>query len=447
MNANKALLALTSQNVANLSTPGYSRQRMALTNAAVAGLGVMTGNPEAIRNTIVAKSLLNTFGSKGFYDGQLDSLKLAEPAVNDLDGAGLSQSMSAFLDALGQVSASPSGKAERAQLVQAANGLSAQFKITAQGLDDAAQGSINQVKDTVQKINQKTTDIAALNAQIKGLVNTNQNANALIDQRDLLLAELSSLVQVQVINEPDGTVSIFAAGGRPLLEGYEASSLKVSGPDAAGNFDVVVKKPNGLEVEPLGDFGGKLGGIMAAYKDDILPAIQKLDEMAFTFATAFNAQHQAGVGIDGSTGLDFFEPIAGQQGAAFNLNVSEAIKTNPDAIAAASDIADIPGGNDNLLLLMKVQQDGGLLSDGASLVGAWQDITHAIGNAIATATVGSVTEEGTADQLIALQQAESGVSLDEEMINMTTAQKSLEAASTLIRTADEMFDTVLNLVR
>lgn len=446
LNASKAFLGLTSQNVANVGTPGYSRQRMDMYTSPVLGLGVIVDNPEAVRNAFTFKAILNTNGSKGQYDGQLAALNLIEPAVNELDGSGLQAALSKFLDALGQVSANPSGDPERIQLVQAANGLGAQFKITAQNLKDAADGTVNQVKGTVTQLNQKLQDIAKLNAQIEGLVSTNQNANVLIDQRDKILAEVSELVAVQVVHEGDGTVNIFTAGGRPLVEGLEASELQVTGPDPNGQFVVQVKKPNGLVVDPLAEYGGKLGGLIKAYDEEILPAKNRLDEMAFQFINAFNAQHQAGFGKDGSTGQNFFEPVLNQQGAAFNLKLSAGIAANPDAIAAASAAADLPGGNDNLLLLMQIQESP-VLADGSSITGAWQNVGQRIGAAINVAEIGSLTDAGTIEQLYSLQQAESGVSLDEEMINMTLAQKSLEAASAVIRTADEMYDTILSIVR
>lgn len=446
LNASKSLLGLTSQNVANVGTPGYSRQRMTLVNTQVLGLGVIAGNPEAVRNAFVFKSILNSNGSKGYFDGQLSSLKLAESTLNDLDGSGLGPSLSSFLDALSQVSANPSATAERVQLIQGANGLAAQFHITAQSLADAATGTVNEIKDSASKINTKLKDIAQLNSQIRGLTSTKQNANALIDQRDMLVGELAGLVKIQVINEPDGTMDIFAAGGRPLVEGLKASTLTVSGPDAIGDFNVQIVKPNGVVVDPLQEFGGRLGGLMKAFKEQILPAVNKLDEMAFQLANSFNAQHQVGFGNDGSTGLDFWNPIVSQQGAAFSINVSDNIKLNPDAIAAAATLNEIPGGNDNMLLLKQIQEKP-LLADGTSVTATWSSMAQGLGSAIFNANVGSLTEASTQDQLYGLQQAESGVSLDEEMINMTIAQKSLEAASAVIRAADDMFDTILSIVR
>lgn len=446
LNASKNLLGLTSQNVANVGTPGYSRQRMNLANAAVLGLGVVAGNPQAVRNAFTFKALLNASGSKGSYDGQLAALSMVEPVVNELDGVGLQAALNKFLESLGQVSANPSGDPERIQLIQASKGLAGQFKVAAQGLQDAASGAANQVKQTAEQVNQKLKDIAKLNAQIEGLTSTNQNANALIDQRDQLLSELSELVAVQVVHEGDGTVNIFTAGGRPLVEGLKASELVVSGPDGAGVISVQIKKPNGVLVDPLAPFGGKLGGLIGAYDQEILPAIAKLDEMAFQFMNAFNAQHQVGFGKDGTTGQLYWEPVVVQQGAAFNVKLAAGIEANPNAIAAAGAAADLPGANDNMLLLMAIQESP-LMADGSSVTGAWQNLGQRIGSAINTAKVGALTDGGTIDQLYALQQAESGVSLDEEMVNMMIAQKSLEAASAVIRTADDMFDTILSIVR
>jgi flagellar hook-associated protein 1 FlgK len=447
LNASKSLLALTSQNVANVGTIGYTRQRMNLYNAPVLGLGVVTGNPEAVRNSFVLRGLMSSFGSKGYADGQIAALKLAEPALNDVDGAGLSFAMSNFLDALGQVSANPSAAAERTQLVQAANGLASQFKLTAQSLADAASGTVNQIKDYASKVSTKTADIAELNAQIKGLIATGQNANSLIDKRDLIVAELSEIVGVQVIQESDSTVSVFTAGGRPLVEGLQASSIEVSDPAPDGTFTVKVVKANGQKLDPLQDFGGKLGGAISAYQNEIKPAVDTLDEMAFTFVNAFNTQHQAGFDLAGNAGGDFFNPIAAQQGAAFNISLSGAVADNPSLIAAAGAPGDVPGGNDNLLLLMQIQEQPGLMASGASITSAWSQTAQSLGSAIQNANVASITEGGTLQQLIALQQEESGVSLDEEMINMSIAQKSLEAASAVIRAADDMYDTILSLVR
>lgn len=446
--ASKSLLAMAGLNIANANSPYFARRVADLATALVPGTGVTAGSPFAVRAPFIAKALVSGFGEMGFQQGMLDGLTVVEEAFNDVDGFGLQSSLTLFEQALGTLAANPAGLPERAAVLGAAEQLAATFASIRSQLELGSEITVSQAQATADQVSGIAAQLADVNAKLQEVQGSPEAIAALVDMRDALLAELGGLVQVQMVSQPNGTVDVFTAGGRPLVTGTEASTLSVSaaGPPPDFQVELTIETPNGQSLAPLKPIGGKLGGLLAAQNETLGPALGTLDQMAFAFVNGFNAQHQAGFDLDGNPGGQFFAQLTSADGAAANLALSADVQGQPEAIAAALAPGNVPGGNGNLLALQQVADQPGALPTGESIRAAFENLTFDVAEAINGANLGLAVEQGSVTQLQNLLQSETGVSIDEELILMAQADQAFQAASTFIQQAQQMSDTLLSMV-
>jgi len=445
MSVAQTAAALVSRNIANAQTPGYAREVLPIATA-LGGLGVTSGPPTAMRAVLLEKALQAANGRVGYHEGQVPHLTLAEEAVNDLDGIGLGPSLEDFRTAIAALAANPSGETERRSLMTQARSLGAAFSSTRRQLDDAGDGVARDAVAVSNQVSNIATQIAMLDQRIRS-ARAGEEVNSYLSQRSALVSTLSGLVDVEVRTGPDGTLAVSTAGGRSLVEGGIANRMivEISGPPAR-SLAIRFERSDGTKLEAIAgsEFGGKLGGLLAAHEATIMPALQDLDALAFDFMNTFNAAHAAGFDVTGAPGGDFFTAPTSVEGAASHFELASGL--TPDGIAGALDPSLGPGDNSNLLLLADIAGDAGALSSGASVPATWRGISTSVSQALANATSGGEFELASKDQLENLLAAENGVSIDEEMFNLTQAQTALEASSKVIGAAQLMTDTVLSLV-
>lgn len=451
LNASKAMTQMASFNIANANTPGYARQVLGLSAQGMLGLGVGVMDPQSIRSPFMARALVSTYGNLGFHQGQLDGLASVVQITNDLNGSGIGPAMAAFQDALSVLASNPSGSAERQALVNAGEGLAQAFASAREQMSLAAKVSEGEAKAGAANIAKMSQEIADLNERIQGSPSSPET-NALINKRDEIVNAMSKLISVQVVAAEDNTVRLYTAGGRPLVTSEGASTIEISPtggpPDHA--LQATIASPDGQVWDLSGDLGGELGGLLEAHNTTIGPGLHQLDEMAWHFVTAFNDTHSAGFGTDGSTGNAFFadvgaDPAVDVAGAASRVAIADGILANLDLIAGSGQI-DGPGDNTNLLALADLIDADGVMPDGSSVTDTWTRYVAQVAGQVQAAQTGLSLEQASADQFVAAISSESGVSIDEELIRLTTANQAFQAAGTIIEQAQSMTTTLLSLV-
>jgi flagellar hook-associated protein 1 FlgK len=181
---------------------------------------------------------------------------------------------------------------------------------------------------------------------------------------------------------------------------------------------------------------GSLGGIRQARDTDVVALQTDLDQLAFDVRNSVNATHAAGFGLDGGTGRNLFAPPAGVTGAAAGFQLDPAMVGQPDRIAVAGSAAELPGGNSNALALAAIgSQSLAGLGDPAARMGAIAGKlgifqTSAQGNVELRANTLSMAETS--------RQQASGVSIEEEMADLTRYQRAFEASMRVLKVADEL---------
>ena len=303
-------------NIANVNTEGYSKQSVDLATRipqingyGFAGSGVQATGISRSYDAFIEGSIRNTTSSATEFETfhalatQLDNV-LADP------DAGISNSMQRFFDAMQDVADTPSGTAVREVLLEDGKNLAEQFNELDSWLN-SVRGQVNSdIRGSVSEINRISDAIANLNESIvidQGR-SGGQPANDLLDQRDTLIRDLSSLTSVTTVEQDDGSINVMAGTGQVLVVGNKASKLEVyfeaGDPNQLG---IAIKGSGGLLV-PITEqiSGGRVGGLFS-FRDRMLdPASNSLGLVAIGLGNYINEQQTRGMDLDGSLGAEMF---------------------------------------------------------------------------------------------------------------------------------------------
>jgi flagellar hook-associated protein 1 FlgK len=442
-------ISVTSHNIANVNTPGYSRQKLVMTtntpldsSVGQMGSGVSGESIERVYDRYLDAQISNESQGLGRWDAQKDAVKLVEMIFNEANGSGLNEAMNKFWNAWQSLTTDPDGTAERQVLITASqvlattiNQLDADLLQSQQDLDFVVQG-------TVADINRLAQELADLNAKIVSTeAGSSMSANDYRDQRQLLVKELSELIDIDSFEESSGALAVSVANGRPLVNADRYWQLSTE-PNVAGLQEVVWVDDDGNTTNINAEISsGKLRGLLEVRDTIITDYMTRLDTLAGTLMTDVNLLHQAGFDLNGIGGEVFFNGT----GTAADLEVNPNIVTDLDLIAAAVDAAAVPGDSRNAVNIANLQY--------ALNMGGTQSYNDYYGTLVRDAGNEVLTSDAyynhQSDMLVQLEnqrESVSGVSLDEEMINLIKFQNAYTAAAKLITTADEMMQTVLQMI-
>ncbi len=307
-------LATTSHNIANQKTPGYSRQLVIQTSAGATNQGVgFIGNGtdvqsiQRVYNSFLASQATAAQSSASqyaTYHAQISKINnlLADSSV------GLSPVLQDFFAGLQDLVANPGTAASRQAMLSGAEALAARFRSLDSQLQSMRQGVNEEITAAVTNINAYAKQIAQLNEAIAKAQNgTGQPPNDLLDQRDLLVAELSKQTKVTIVQQESG-YGVFIGNGQPLVVGPNVQELVVM-PSTTdpGRLQVGYNASGTNILIPENSLtGGNLGGLFE-YRSKTLDQIQNaLGRVAIGLASTFNEQHKLGLDQNGDMGTDFF---------------------------------------------------------------------------------------------------------------------------------------------
>lgn len=435
-------LATSSNNVANVDTPGYSRQVANLVETAPITLGNITfGTGVGLQSvTGTRDSILDLrVNQETQQQGQLDAFIGAGQQIQSLfdqtSGAGLQGPLTAFFNSLSQLSANPSDTNTRQAVLTAAQNLATAFNQSSVNLS-TLQGSTDQsVTQTVGQINTLTAQIAAVNTQISGTTGAGQNPGPLVDQRQLLINQLSNLVDVSEINAGNNSLTLTTSSGAPLVVGGQSFALSTQVNAATGQQDVFSQGTDITTKITSGQLAGQI-----QIRDQEIPALQNsLDTLAFNFANAVNTQNEAGFDLNGNAGGAIFVPPTAQASAAAGLTVAI---TNPALIAASQDGTTGDNANANALLAL---QNTNIVS-GQTPLNYYSGIVFKIGNDVSSAQTSEQTGSAVLQQIQNLQGGVSGVSVNEEAANLIRFQSAYEASAEVSNAVNTLLQDTIGIL-
>ncbi len=439
LQAQQAGLTVTANNIANVNTPGYTRQVVTLAeqapfggNPASTGGGVSVQGVQNIRDAVLQIRINQETQTQNSLTSLQQQLSPVEAMFSTTGGAGLGTAISGFFNSLQQLSTNPADGAQRQSVISAAQIMSQTFQQVASGIAQQRAGADQTVVQQTDQANGLLGQIAKLNGQIADAQSAQQNAGALVDQRDNLLGSLSGLIGFTTSDGGNGQVTLTTAQGAPLVVGTQAASLSTG--LVGGVHDVFA---DGVDITTaLG--GGSLAGLVQA-RDQVLPQLSgQLDQLAGGIATAINTQNQAGFTATGAAGGNLFTPPPAT-GAAAALSLAT---TDPNAIAAASSPSS-PGDNSNLLALEALQQQP--IAGGLTPAGAYANVVSSLGSVIQGANTQQQASSMVLTQLQNQRAAVSGVSMDEESIQLNQFQTAFQAAAKVVTAINNLASLAINL--
>ncbi len=447
LQTNQKAIEITGLNVANVNTEGYSRQTPNLTpypslnfGGFFVGTGVTVGSVGRSHDVFLDGQIKDKSAEVGLESSMSNPLAELERVTGIGDGS-LSDEFDQFFDAWRQLSTNPGGEVERQMVVQRGELISNAFVNVYNETQQVVKNVNNTIVSKIDGVNLYLDEVAQLNNRISSLELSGQEANSDRDRRDLLLREISGQIGSTSFETSNGTVSVQLPNGMPLVEGTESTHIvsTYSGTDVNLELDFGTTSI-ALDRTAL---GGEFRGLYEV-RDVIIPdVVNRLDQLAYTFATEVNTMHQAGTDLNGNPGQDFFVQPAAVLDSASSLAMN--ISTTAEIAAGTSSA---PGDNTNSLAILQLEQaQFAGLGGNDTLVSYYGKISATVG--VETAR-NRQAQQGYEDSLIQLQNLRDGidgVSLEDEMINLMKYQKGFEASAKFLATVDEMMGTLMTLKR
>lgn len=373
---------VTGGNIANVSTPGYSRQRAVLSTtggvqsgATSSQMCVEVTKVERIFDNYLETQIVGQQQKAGYSETESSFLGRIEGVFNDLNNTGLNDVMGRFWGSWDDLAANPGGQVERVALLSASEELVSRFNTMATDLADIKQDAKLSIKDTIQEINKLTSRIADLNKSIFERGNMSGESNRLLDDRSVSLNSLSELIDLNYVVDDNGSLSVFLPSGKKIIGDALALELDYK------SDNVVFKDASSEILDDVLSRGenGKLAALLNV-RDDYIPGYQSsLDDLAKEIITQVNKSHREGYDAYQNTGNDFFVP-AGVDNIAQHMAVKDAIIDDVNRIAAS---AVVSSGNGEIALNISNLKNGSMLE--GTLLGSKANLSGAV--AITAATV------------------------------------------------------------
>lgn len=453
MNSQEALQTV-GHNIASKNVEGFSRQRVEQVTNIPTGVGnIRIGNGARaaqvtrINNPYLEKQIQKEGAELGFMQGRADALSRVEQIYNEQINKGLNQYMTQFFNSFRELSNNPESLATRTLVKESADYMARDFKRVDQQLTSVQEDLDMQIKTQLEEVNQFSKEIASLNEKIQGAEIGGAKANDERDRRDLLLKKMGEKIDMHWGENNDGQIAIMA-GNVVLVSGYSATMLEgIDTPDRNRMEIFYRANPDSVPTQITDQMkGGSIGAALEVRDKTINELREQVDKMAFSLATEVNKAHVEGYDRSGRKGVLFFDLLNDSSGAASNIKMNETVLKDVSRIVTSVK-PNAPSDNSVSNVISSLQYREVMDNGTATLDEYYNSIVGKIGVMTQRAVSGHEAQKNIVGQLQNIRESISGVSLDEETTKMIEFQKAYDASARLIRTADEMFDTVLNLKR
>ena len=488
-------LDITGHNISNVNTRGYSRQRLnqaaqdpmsIVGGQGQLGLGVKMQFISQVRDEMLDIKYRTEVNTLGEWEEKYNSISQIEAIFNEPTDTGIRKVMDNFFKGLNSLSKDPSSPTTRAVFIQSAVALAQNFNHMTDNFEKMIRDANEEVESSVRSINSMGSQIARLNEQILEAELDGSRANDLRDARNLLIDDLSKLVDIQVKEVPisngnSSTLSILIQG-TPLVNHTDTNVLELETdqdhPMYKDGLDAIpprtdlstirvsnIKWATGSSLDQT-KLGGTIGGQLQqrdGFKDEnkgIPYYVRFTSEFAKSFAETINTAHAAGYALGATTpsGLDIFESNGGATINAGNIKVNQALLNDPTLLALGG-VSGAKDDNKNAIAMLELRNNKSFISEidynplsGKSKIvlgeGTPEDVIKTM-----ISTLGVDGQEAKrmfnnqqylAEEIDSFRMSVSGVSQDEEMSNMIKFQHAYNAAARMITTVDEMIDVIIN---
>ena len=440
-------ISVTGQNIANVNTPGYSRQRVNLESTVVlsaegaVGTGVRAKGIDRSYDQFLNAHINEEIQQKGRWESQNQSLQQTEIIFDQSSGDGLSQHMSLFWNSWQDLTLIPSGYSERKALLTASDDMASNFYEKYNYLDQIQEDMDGTISTATGEINSMASQISNLNDKIVMMEMSGSAANDFRDQRDVLMNKLSEQINFSATEDSAGRV-IIALGDGNALVGYPPFGKLTTAVNASGYKDIVWDSAPSTSISDSIS-SGKLKGWMDV-RDSLVPEYKdRLDTLARQIIQEVNTIHAAGMDLNGDTGIDFFTG-----NSASTIQVNPLVLNDVNKIAAAGVVSPdlIRGDNSQAIAISELQNKLTMDGNSATFDTYFNALISRAGSDVRNASLNLEHHTMTVEEMDNFRESVAGVSLDEEMVNLIKFQQGYSAAAKLVDTVKQMMDTVINMV-
>jgi len=447
---NQKSIEIVGNNIANVNTTGYSRQRAELMEIPAVnfgnffiGQGVTVSNVSRDYSLFISRQLQDKSIEYGEEMGKSNSLAELERIFN-VGKDNLAGQINDFFDAWQELTANPSGQVERDVVMQRGQLLGDAFANITNELDTVTQNMNTEIVAEVETLNEKIAELARLNDRINLVEISGQTANSARDQRDLLIKDLSETLGVKTYTDNRGMLNVQLPGGMPLVQGNIASTITTV--TSGNNVNLQLQVAGSTLDIPLENLGGKMKG-MFEIRDVFIGGLRDdLNTLARDLTDAVNTEHRAGYGSDGVNNRDFFLDMATltipPDVPSRNVRM---VLTDASQVAAAGNATAAPGDNEAALRIaaLEVTHKVGITND--TFDNFFSKMVATVGIEAARNKLALSGAKDATIQLQNLRDGYSGVSLEEEMIDLIQYQRGFESSAKFLATVDEMMTALLQL--
>ncbi len=443
-------LEIAQRNIANVNTPGYSRQRLNLmpgdpygADAALGLAGVNSGTIESFRNRFLNYRISQETEAQGCYDSVATALRQVETLFNSGSGQGLDRKLEDFFNSFSTLANAPEDVTLREQVLSSAADLGVEFNRVYDQVQSVRGYQEYFISDTTTQINALTAAVAGLNSRVaQAIALKAPEASELEDQRQVLLEKLSGLMNVSYFETEGGRVTVLTKQGGTLVLGDDSYALETARSGSDGMLQIEL---GGADITSTIN-GGNLGGLLSA-RATLSGYLSTLDDMAAGLIQRVNAQHSAGVDLNGAAGGNFFNPFV-QSVPGSNAGAAQSVSlafSDPDRVAAGV-AGSGSGSNANARLLADIGDEGLFSSGTATATQFYANLVFKIGQDTRAAEDGITLQKAMLDQLKNQRDAYSGVNLDEEAISIVRYQKAFQATARYISVLDGLTEDLIQIL-
>ncbi|CAN5236775.1 hypothetical protein BH11PSE11_BH11PSE11_16910 [soil metagenome] len=317
LQAAQAGLNTTGHNIANVGTPGFSRQQVIQSTAGgqnegvgYIGKGTSVADVTRVYSEFLSRQVTNIQTTKGWIDTYFGQINQINNQFADA-ASGLSPALQDFFKGVQDMAANPNSASSRQSALSTAESLTSRMHNLNDQLNELRAGVNSQLTSTIEAINTAAQQISTLNNAIEVAQGTSgmHLANDLLDQRDQVVSDLSKLVAVSVVKQGNSnSLSIFVGTGQPLVVGTVVFNLvATTSPTDLSRTEVGVSSNGVVAALPETALsGGMIGGLFDFRRNTLDVAQNSLGRVAVGLAMTFNDQHRLGQDQNGALGLDFF---------------------------------------------------------------------------------------------------------------------------------------------
>jgi flagellar hook-associated protein 1 FlgK len=443
--ADREVLNTIGHNITNVNTEGYSRQRanlrptLPMDNALYGqtGTGITVESITRARDQLLDSQVRSENASLGRWEQEDSALSEIQNLFAEPSDSGFSDMLAEFWDAWDDLANNPADYSARAVLrersqviIDKLNGFDGDLRVLEEKFN-------REFLDLVEECKSYANAIADLNIKIRTAESGGQNANDLRDLRDLALDNLSKIIEIKYIENDDGSVNVYL-GGDIFIQGDIVRQITTL--SSARNNVVIDELLFQDNLKNITMASGKLKGLLEARDVETENVRSRLDEFALGLVENINTIHRQGYGLNGNTGVDFFDSDSTSAG---NIRLGSMILNDLDNIAAGKTNA--PGDNSNALDIASLSEALTMNDNSQTFNDHYSSTVAQIGLKKEIYNSNLQETEAVQTQLANTRQSVQGVILDEELTEMIKFQQAFAAAARVVDLADDLMTTVINM--